>query len=59
MYQWQRKILYYNDTYGLYYKEIMIVIDNSSIINKFVASLTDAAKVVIYNCHTFMVQALL
>ncbi len=58
MYQWQReKKFYNNDTYSLYYKEIMIITDNSSIIKKFVASLTDAAKVVIYNCHMFMVQA--
>ncbi len=37
---------------GLYYKDIMIVNDDSSIINKFVDSLTDAARVVIYDCST-------
>ncbi len=52
----EKKKFYNNDTYGLYYKEVMIIIDNSSIINKFVASHTDAAKVVIYDCHMFIVQ---
>ncbi len=35
----------------------MIVNDNSSIINKFGASITDAARVVIYDCHMSIVQA--
>ncbi len=41
---------------GLYYKHIMIVYDNSSIVNKFVASLTDTAWVTIYD-YMFIVQA--
>jgi hypothetical protein len=42
---------------GLYYKQITIVNDNSSIINKFEASLTDDARVIIYDRHMFIVQA--
>ncbi len=42
---------------GLYYKHIMIVNDNSIVINKFVASLTDTAWVIIYDHHMFIVQA--
>ncbi len=35
----------------------MIVNNDSSIINKFEASLTDEARVIIYDCHIFIVQA--
>ncbi len=35
---------------GLYYKHNTIVNDDSSIVNKYEASLTDNARVVIYNC---------
>jgi hypothetical protein len=35
----------------------MIVNYDSSIVNKFGASLTDNARVVIYNRHMFIVQA--
>ncbi len=35
----------------------MIIIDDSSIVNKFEASLIDDARVVIYDCHMFIVQA--
>ncbi len=42
---------------GLYYKHVMIVNDDSSIINKFRTSLTDNTRVVIYDCHMFIVQA--
>ena len=45
------------DTSGLYYKHIMIINNDSSIINKFEASLTDDARVVIYDRHVFIVQA--
>jgi hypothetical protein len=34
-----------------------IVNDNSWIFNKLEASLTDDTRVVIYNCHMFIVQA--
>jgi hypothetical protein len=39
------------------YKYIMIVNYDSSVVNKFGASLTDNARVVIYDCHMFIVQA--
>jgi len=45
------------DSCGLYYKPIKIVNDNSSIINKLESSLNDDARVVIYDCHMFIVQA--
>jgi hypothetical protein len=44
-------------TSGLYYKPITIVNDNSSIVNKLETSLIDAARVVIYNRHMYIVQA--
>ncbi len=44
------------DTSGLYYKHIMIINNDSHIINKFEASLTDNARVVIYDRHVFIVQ---
>ncbi len=34
-----------------------IVNDNSRVITKLDTSMTDDARVVIYNCHMFMVQA--
>jgi hypothetical protein len=42
---------------GLYYKHMMIVNDDSSIINKLGALLTDHTRVVIYDHHMFIVQA--
>jgi hypothetical protein len=36
---------------------MMIVNDDSGVINKLEASLTDDARVVIYDCHMFIVQA--
>jgi hypothetical protein len=42
---------------GLYYKPMMIVNDNSRVINKLETSLTDDARVIIYNHHIFIVQA--
>jgi hypothetical protein len=44
-------------TSGLYYKHLTIVNYDSSFINKFGASLTDDARVVIYDRHMFIVQA--
>jgi len=41
----------------VYYKDMMIVNDDSSIVNKLGASLTDNARVVIYGRHMFIVQA--
>ncbi len=41
----------------LYYKHIMIVNYNSTIDDKFGASLTDDARVIMYDRHMFIVQA--
>jgi hypothetical protein len=35
-----------------------LVNDDSRVINKLEASLTDDARVVIYNCHMFIVEAI-
>ncbi len=45
------------DISGMYYKHIMILNDDTSIVNKFEASLTDDTRVVIYDRHMFIVQA--
>ncbi len=42
---------------GLYCKPITIVNDNPRVINKLKTSLTDDARVVIYDHHMFIVQA--
>jgi hypothetical protein len=42
---------------GLYYKPIMIIKDDSGVINKLETSLIDNARVIIYNCHMFIIQA--
>ncbi len=44
-------------TSGLYYKPMSIVNDDSRFINKLETSLTDEARVVIYNRHLFIVHA--
>ncbi len=42
---------------GQYYKPMMILNDDSRVINKLEASLTDDARVVIYDHHMFIVHA--
>ncbi len=42
---------------GLYYKHVAIINDASSGVNKLKASLNDAARVVIYDRHVFIIQA--
>jgi hypothetical protein len=42
---------------GLYYKPVMIVNDDSRVINKLEVSLTDDARVIIYDHRMFIVQA--
>ncbi len=42
---------------GLYYKPMTIVNDDARVVNKLEASLIDDARVDIYNCHMFIVQA--
>jgi hypothetical protein len=41
---------------GLYHKPMMIVNDDSRVVNKLETSLTDDARVIIYDCHMFIVQ---
>jgi hypothetical protein len=41
----------------LYYKPMTIVIDDSRVVTKLETSLTDDARVTIYNHHMFIVQA--
>jgi len=43
-------------TCGLYYKPMTIVNDDSRIVNKLDASLTNDARVFIYDRHMFIVQ---
>ncbi len=45
------------DTSGLYHKPMTIVNDDARVVNKLEASLTDNARVVIYDRHMFIVQA--
>ncbi len=51
------RVLMLHGTCGLYYKPITIVTDDSSIVNKLETSLTDDARVIIYDHHMFIVQA--
>ncbi len=44
-------------SHGMYYKPMTIVNDDSRVINKLETSLTDDARVVIYERHMFIVQA--
>ncbi len=41
----------------MYYKHITFVNDDSNDVNKFVASLTDDAGVIIYDRKVFIIQA--
>ncbi len=45
-------------TSGLYYKHTTIINDDSRVINKLEASLSDDARVIIYDCHMFIVLAI-
>jgi hypothetical protein len=45
------------DISGLYYKPLMIVNDDSRVVNKLETSLTDNTIVVIYDRHVFKVRA--
>jgi hypothetical protein len=46
------------ETGGLYYKPMTIVNDDARVISKLEASLTDDARVVIYDRHRFIIQAM-
>ncbi len=54
-------MIFYNRTVyencGLYYKHVMIINDGSKVIIKLETSLTEDARVIIYDCHMFIVQA--
>ncbi len=45
------------NTIGLYYKHTTIINYASSVVNKLEALLTDYSRVVIDDCHVFIVQA--
>jgi hypothetical protein len=47
----------YHDTGGLYYKPVTIINDDSRVVNKLETSLTDDARVIIYDHHMFIVQS--
>ncbi len=50
-----KKIMFFaNDTCGLYYKPMTLVNDDARVINKLEASLTDDARVIIYNRRMFI-----
>ncbi len=44
-------------TSGLYHKPMTVINDDSRVVSKLEASLTDDARVIIYNHHMFIVQA--
>jgi hypothetical protein len=46
-----------SDTCGLYYKPMTIINEDSRIITKLETSLTDDARVIIYDSQMFIVQA--
>ena len=50
-------MFFYTGPCCLYYKHTMIENYAYSIVNKLEALLTDDARVVIYNCHVFIIQA--
>ncbi len=55
-----KAIYTYNvDICGLYYKPMTIVNDDSRVINKLEASLTDNARDIIYDCHKQLNSAVL
>jgi hypothetical protein len=53
----QPSLMFVGKTSSLYYKHIMIVNDAFSVINKFESSLTQDARVIIYNHHMVIVEA--
>ncbi len=57
LFNYGSKKFYDEDPSGLYHKPMIIINDDSRVINKCEASLTDNARVVIFECHMFIVQA--
>ena len=45
-------------TSGLFYKHMTIINENSRVVNKLEASITDNPRVIIYNRHRFIIQAI-
>jgi len=50
------KVLWYK-LCGWYYKHVMIVNDDYSVISKWSFKLIDDHRVIIYDCHRFIIQA--
>jgi hypothetical protein len=55
--RWQGESLHMGKISGLDYKPMMIVNDDSRVVNKLEASLTEDARVIIYDHHMFLGQA--
>jgi len=53
------KTLYNINTCVLYYKHITIINDDSSIVNKWLESLTNDSGVILYDHNVFIIQATL
>jgi hypothetical protein len=49
--------MFWRQTCGLHYKPMTIVNDDSRVVNKLEALLTDVARVFIYDRHMFKVEA--
>ncbi len=52
-----KHLILLRDIHGLYYKPITIINDDSRVITKLETSLTEDARVAIYDSHMFIVQA--
>jgi hypothetical protein len=50
-------LMFVGKSSGLYYKHIMIVNDDFSVLNKWQVSLIDKARVIIYDNNMFIIQA--
>jgi hypothetical protein len=57
LFNYGSKTFYDEDPSGLYHKPMIIINDDYRVINKLEASLTDNARVVIFERHMFIVQA--
>ncbi len=57
LFNYGSKTFYEEDPSGPYHKPMIIINVDSRVINKLEASLTDDARVVIFECHMFIVQA--
>jgi hypothetical protein len=55
--KFHRERFYNSEACGLYYKPITIANDDSGVVNKLETSLTENARVIIYDRNMFIVQA--